>query len=126
MVSLASESASLGVAMFVTRHSVSKMQQCRHGVQLLWCLVLLHENVAHRARLCVDGCALPGKTSYTSPKIAGKVKNLSSSIQIEISCFSGADLCSSIYFTVMLLFYGSHLFFLLTGHLEPSMHLFQQ
>ena len=60
---------------------------------------------------CVDGCVLPGEISYPSPKVAGKVKNLSSSIQIRISCFSGADFCSSIYFTVMLLFYGSRMCF---------------
>lgn len=49
IASLASESASLDVAVFVTCCSVSEMQQRRHGGQLLWCLVLLQRNVVSGA-----------------------------------------------------------------------------
>lgn len=67
--------------------------------QLLWCY---YKGTRHTEcwTLCVDGCVLPGEISYPSPKIAGKVKKQSNSIQIRISCFSGADFCCSIYFTV--------------------------
>lgn len=76
VVSLASESASLGVATFVTRCSVSEVQAW--GAAALVSGVITKERGTQGVGVCVDGCALPGEISYPSLKVVGKVKNLSS------------------------------------------------